>query len=115
VATITTHRQAHPKLWNELEQAEPAVYAHRLVVNRDYAGLGIGASLLDWAAARAAREDGAEWIRLDVWNTNKALHAYYERLGFTYVRQADYDDCPSTTLFQRPIHSWPQPPGTAYG
>jgi len=108
VATLTTCRQAHPKLWKELEQAEPAVYVHRLVVCRKYAGRRIGARLLDWAATRAAQEFGALWVRVDVWNTNKALHAYYERLGFRYVRRADYEDCPATTLFERAIRCPPQ-------
>jgi len=109
VATATTCRQAHPKLWKELEQAEPAIYVHRLVVGRKYAGRNIGARLLDWAATRAAREYGALWARVDVWNTNKALHAYYEQLAFRYVRRADYEDCPATTLFERPIRRQPKP------
>jgi GNAT superfamily N-acetyltransferase len=115
VATVTTHRHANPKLWNEMEQAEPAVYVHRLIVSRNYAGLDIGAGLLDWTAARAAREYGALWIRGEVWNTNEALHKYYKQRGFSYVRQADYEDCPATALFQRPIRDHPEPLGSADG
>ena len=59
------------------------MYVRRLVVRRDYAGRGLGAALLDWAGLTARRQAGAQWIRVDVWRSNKELHAYYERQGFT--------------------------------
>jgi GNAT superfamily N-acetyltransferase len=75
------------------------------VVNRDYAGQRIGADLLDWAAMEAATEYGAARTRIDVWTTNAALHAYYERIGFLPVRIVRENgwDCPAGALFQRPI------------
>ena len=30
---------------------------------------------------------GAQWIRVDVWRTNKELHAYYERPGLQILRR----------------------------
>jgi hypothetical protein len=35
--------------------------------------------------ARAA-DEGADWLRVDVWTTNEHLQHYYLRQGFTYVR-----------------------------
>jgi hypothetical protein len=57
---------------------------------------------MDWAAAVARREYGAELIRIDVWTTNLTLHAYYEGLGFTHSLTAEgLSDYPSQALFER--------------
>jgi ribosomal protein S18 acetylase RimI-like enzyme len=103
VATITMHRDGNSKLWKRKERRQPALYAHRLVVNRAYAGRGIGEWLLAWAAQRAARKYRAELTRIDVWTSNTALHAYYRRLGFEFVRRAKDEGYPAGALFQRPI------------
>ena len=84
-ATITVNRWAKPELWTEQERAEPALYAHKVTVDRAYGGQGLGAELLDWAGTKAA-DEGADWLRVDVWTTNERLQHYYLREGFTYVR-----------------------------
>lgn len=101
-ATITAEETANPKLWKELEVEEPAVYVNRLVVGRGYAGRGLGAAMLDWAGRQAFQDYGARWIRIDVWTTNRALHEYYEREGFAWVRNCADLTYPSGALFQRP-------------
>jgi GNAT superfamily N-acetyltransferase len=87
--------------WPPPEQREPAVYVHRLVVDRGYAGHGLGAALLDWTALQARRCHGAVWIRLNVWTTNEKLHRYYERIGFRRCERGIDDGYPSAALFQR--------------
>ena len=84
-ATITLDRNADPALWSLKERQEPAFYVHKLAVDRWYAGIGLGARLLDWAGDRAARS-GAIWLRLDAWTTNTRLHDYYLHRGFQHVR-----------------------------
>jgi GNAT superfamily N-acetyltransferase len=112
VATISFNAEADPKLWTEFEQDDPSVYVHRLVVDRGYAGRGIGAGLVDWAAQRSAQAYGAIWVRIDVWTTNTALHAYYLSQSFVPVRcrPQDHPDYPACALFQRKI----DPPGAAH-
>ena len=112
VATISFNAEADQKLWTEFEQADPSVYVHRLVVHRSCAGQGIGAALVDWAAQRSAQAYGAKWVRIDVWTTNTALHAYYRSQSFVPVRcrPQDHPDYPACALFQRKI----DPPGTAH-
>lgn len=111
VATISFNAEADPKLWNEFEQDDPSVYVHRLVVDRRCAGQGIGAGLVDWAAQCSALAYGAMWVRIDVWTTNTALHAYYLGQAFERVRcrPQDNPDYPACALFQRKI----DPPGSA--
>jgi hypothetical protein len=60
------------------EAAEPALYAHKVTVDRAYGGQGLGAELLDWAGNRAA-DEGPDWLRVDVWTTNERLQHYYLR------------------------------------
>lgn len=100
-ATIALDRNAHPELWTPEERREPATYVHRMIVRRAYAGQGLGAELLDWAADKAAR-NGDQWIRGDVWTTNTQLQDYYLQEGFAHVRTVQLADYPSGAIFQRP-------------
>jgi GNAT superfamily N-acetyltransferase len=54
------------------------------MVHRDYAGHGIGAKLVAWAAERGRREN-AEVVRLDCVAANVGLCGYCLHQGFTRV------------------------------
>ena len=60
--------------------------------------------MIDWAGARDLGEWNAQWVRIDVWTTNVALHGYYEKRGFRFCRIArcHAEDYPSAALFQKP-------------
>ena len=107
-ATITVNRYAKPELWTEEERAEPARYAHKVTVDRAYSGQSLGAELLDWAGTKAA-DEGADWLRVDVWTTNERLQHYYLKQGFTYVRTVVLPHNPSGALFQRVAERVPTP------
>jgi GNAT superfamily N-acetyltransferase len=100
-ATVTASPNHHG-IWPEENRRDPAVYVRRLVVSRRYAGLGLGAQLLDWAGWRAARHYGARWIRVDVWTTNTALHDYYRNHGFEFCGFCQtITGYPAAALFQK--------------
>ena len=101
VATVTCRRNGDRQLWSDREQAEPALYMSRLIVSRRAAGEEIGSQLIDWVGHRAFHEWTANWIRIDVWTTNHALHAYYINRGFTLSRFYHDPDYPSGALFQK--------------
>lgn len=67
------------------EQTSLALYVHRLAVARDSRGGGVGQELLKWVMDRAA-EQGQEFVRLDCAADNPGLRSFYERQGFTFVR-----------------------------
>jgi GNAT superfamily N-acetyltransferase len=105
VATITYKQNGNQNLWFAGERCDPAVYACRLVVSRKRAGDDIGAALIDWAGYRALQAWKAQWIRIDVWTENTALHRYYEKHGFEPVRICEFNapgSTPSAALFQKP-------------
>lgn len=62
-----------------------ALYIHRLVSSRQPAGRGAGALLIRWARLVAGWRC-KRWLRLETWNDNRAMRAYYERQGFRHVR-----------------------------
>ncbi len=105
VATLTAEPHDHQldsPVWPEEMQQDPAVYVCRLVVSRSHSGRKLGAGLLAWAGLSAKRSRNARWVRVDVWTTNEALHAYYETQGFEFVGYADKaDNYPSAALFQK--------------
>ncbi|MDN3262916.1 GNAT family N-acetyltransferase [Streptomyces sp. CSDS2] len=100
-ATITLDRDADTRLWTPEEIAEPAMYVHKLAVDRAYAGAGLGGVLLDWAGAQAAQQ-GARWLRLDAWSTNSRLQRYYLAEGFRHVRTSTDPTVVSGWAAQRP-------------
>jgi len=108
-ATITVDTQGplalnEQPVWPADKSREPALYVRRVVVRRRYAGRGLGAALLDWAADMARRDHEAAVIRVDVWTTNLDLHAYYKRQRFTPCEGRDpreLADYPSQALFER--------------
>jgi GNAT superfamily N-acetyltransferase len=104
VATVTSQQHGNQALWTERERREPAAYVSRLIVTRRAAGLGIGAAMINWAGQRGVRDWSAQWIRIDVWTTNVALHNYYEKRGFRFCRICPFDQqiYPSAALFQKP-------------
>ncbi|MGA5578428.1 GNAT family N-acetyltransferase [Streptomyces koyangensis] len=101
VATLTLDRDADQRLWTPKEIAEPAMYVHKLAVDRSRAGAGLGGVLLDWAGQQATGR-GARWLRLDAWTTNLRLQAYYRDQGFTHVRTSSDPEVVSGWAAQRP-------------
>ncbi|WP_319044852.1 GNAT family N-acetyltransferase [Kribbella solani] len=100
-ATVTLDQDADTELWTPEERAEPSRYVHKLTVDRQFAGTGLGARILNWAGDQAARE-GAAWLRLDAWTTNPKLHDYYVRQGFEHLRTVTDSGVVSGWLAQRP-------------
>lgn len=85
IATVSIIDTANPLLWSERERRQPAVYLHRLVIDRAYAHRKLGAHIIDWAGEWGRREYRADVMRIDVWASNAALHAYYLQLGFRFL------------------------------
>lgn len=100
-------------VWPAHKRHEPVLYVRRVIVSRRYAGLELGAALLDWAADVAKRDHDAALIRVDVWTTNTDLHTYYE--GQRFIRRERRDpreltNYPSQALFEREVNQ----PGSDY-
>lgn len=106
-ATVTITPRMNPAVWSTPQctcnLAEPAVFVHRLITARKYAGIGLGAELIDWAGLRGKRLYGAKWIRIDVWRTNQRLHEYYRQRGFEACGFCADPDYPSSALFQKSV------------
>lgn len=109
IGTVSIRLTGHEELWTPQERLTEAVYLHRLVVHRDYSGIGLGAELIEWAGRKGASLlRNAELIRIDVWTDNDELHAYYRRQGFRDVAvRTTSDDMPSGALFDRPLETVP--------
>jgi GNAT superfamily N-acetyltransferase len=106
-ATVTITTEHDPGVWSEpactCDLGEPATYVHRLITARNYSGRGLGAEMIGWAGLHGRRDYGAQWIRIDVWTTNKALHDYYLKTGFESCGFCPDPGYPSGALFQKPV------------
>lgn len=109
IATITLDTKEpvdirNRPVWPAHKRRELALYVRRVIVSRSYAGLGLGAGLLDWASDVAMRDYGVSLIRIDVWTTNVELHDYYTDQRFIRLegRQPwELPGYPSQALFER--------------
>jgi hypothetical protein len=106
-ATVTIATAYNPAVWTKptctCDLNERAVYVHRLITARKYAGCGLGAELIDWAGLRGRRKNRARRIRIDVWSTNTGLHDYYVSKGFKPCGHCADPDYPSGALFEKPV------------
>lgn len=62
---------------------ESVVYLHRLAINRDYAGTGLGADIMRWAE-QGVSFPGKDRIRLDCIADNETLNKFYSGMGYTF-------------------------------
>ncbi|MBM7563448.1 GNAT family N-acetyltransferase [Paenibacillus sacheonensis] len=62
---------------------ESVVYLHRLAINRDYAGRGLGADMVRWAETGVSFP-GKTVMRLDCIASNPKLNAFYSGIGYTF-------------------------------
>lgn len=88
-------------LW-EPSLLQESLVIHRMIVARQFAGQGIGALMLEHADA-LARATGKRWLILDAWTTNRGLHDYYRRHGFTYAGTVAEHSTASAALFMRQV------------
>jgi ribosomal protein S18 acetylase RimI-like enzyme len=91
---------ADPLIWDDWDQGD-AGYVHTMAVHRDHAGQGLGARLLDWAAAQV-RSSGRQYLRLDCRADNPTLNTYYQRLGFSPQGVTGVGDM-RVTLFEKEL------------
>jgi GNAT superfamily N-acetyltransferase len=90
-----------PFIWGE--RNEPAGYVHMLMVDRAFAHLRVGQSLLEWAERRITRS-GHHRARLDCVCTNVGLRAYYENAGYELVGYREFDGIPSVALYEKTLN-----------
>jgi GNAT superfamily N-acetyltransferase len=72
--------------WGDRDRGD-AGYLHTLAVRTNRAGQGLGADIVRWAEYEV-RGRGRRALRLDCAAENRALGAYYERLGFVVAGTA---------------------------
>jgi ribosomal protein S18 acetylase RimI-like enzyme len=100
-----------PLIWGE--SAARAGYIHMLMVDRAYAGHGVGRSILGWAEHQIAASR-RRLARLDCATSNRRLCAYYGHAGYVQVGRRrfrleesktfpDVDRAVDTTLYEKGV------------
>lgn len=103
-----------PLAWPDAP-AGGAGYVHKLMVDRRWAGQGLGRRLLQ-RAERAIAAAGRPAARLDCVALNPTLRRYYERAGYRYVGDTDFGgrlDLNPSVLYEKalPVPATTAPPG----
>ncbi|MBV9014005.1 MAG: GNAT family N-acetyltransferase [Pseudonocardiales bacterium] len=101
LATLTLTSQGDPDFWTLEELRQPALYLGKMASTVRRSGEGLGSLMLAWAQDLAART-GFDYLRWDVWRTNKQLQDYYRSLGGRYIRTVPAAHRWSGALFHIP-------------
>lgn len=83
IACIFSICHSDTLIWRDREQGD-AVYLHRIVLNRDFAGEKLFHKVLEWAI-RYARGRNLRYVRMDTWADNAKIIAYYKSYGFSFI------------------------------
>lgn len=86
-AAVCYLTETDPLFWRG-DEAEPALYVHKLACREEYAGKGAAQALL-WFCVEKAREEGKCFLRLACRAAQPKLRAVYEKMGFSYAGVAD--------------------------
>lgn len=77
------------RLWGKKAQTmESAVYLHRLAINRDYAGKGLGEAMMRFVDSRIQFEN-KDRIRLDCIGNNPTLNKFYSGIGYELTGEVE--------------------------
>ena len=87
------------KTWGRVP--DDAGYVHGLVIERDFAGMGLGREVLR-RVERMVSLAGREYLRLDCVADNEALNEYYRRAGFGYRGRAVVKEL-AVSLYERRV------------
>ncbi|MFI7442978.1 GNAT family N-acetyltransferase [Nonomuraea indica] len=80
---------------------EPELYVQALVIDRRFAGRGVGRALLEWSADEAVRR-GVGLLRVDCYaGGDGRLVRYYEECGFARVAPFSVGEWPGMVLERR--------------
>lgn len=100
VGTIAIDRWSDPGLWTADEMSN-ALFLHRLISPLSSSGHDVAGPLVSHALGLAAQQQ-IPWLRLDAWSSNTALHQFWVRQGFEYLRTVP--GVSSGALFQRSVY-----------
>ena len=112
VATVTL-QSADPIYWPEAVDRGDALYVHRLAVQRDASGSGVGRTLLRWAEEQA-RGRGRPFVRLDCPARSRFLRDYYHQAGFRHRGDLTVSDF-HARLLEKPVRVPAYPAGRSRG
>lgn len=91
-----------PLIWREREKGD-ALYLHRIVLNRDFQGIKVFRTVLQWAMADALQRKLA-FVRMDTWAGNMKLIHYYESYGFRFIENYTTGDTNDLPVQHRNLH-----------
>lgn len=91
-----------PLIWREMERGD-AMYLHRIILNRRFAGEKIFQRILGWAI-QSCNRNGLRNIRMDTWAGNEKLINYYRSYGFKFIENYTTPDNENLPLQHRNLN-----------
>ncbi|MCY1512485.1 hypothetical protein D9M68_469460 [compost metagenome] len=89
-------------IWREKEMGN-AIYLHRIVLNRNFAGEKLFNKVLEWAIP-FAKNRKLEYVRMDTWADNEKIIAYYKSYGFSFIENYTTPNTENLPVQHRNLH-----------
>lgn len=89
-------------IWREKEAGD-AIYLHRIVLNRKFAGKKMFNKVLEWAI-QFAKDKKLSYIRMDTWAENEKIIEYYKSYGFKFIEDYTTPGTEDLPLQHRNLH-----------
>jgi hypothetical protein len=99
IATLSLSTEGDPDFWTPKELKGHALYLGKMATSLTRRNENLGHLMLSWTQDRAAKA-GVEFVRWDVWRTNRKLQKYYLSIGARHKRNEDVADRWSGALFE---------------
>ncbi|MEK6780681.1 MAG: GNAT family N-acetyltransferase [Bacteroidota bacterium] len=98
-AIVFSVRYADKIIWRDFDKGN-SIYLHRIVVNPEFKGQRLFASILDWVIEHS-KQKGLSSIRLDTWADNPTIINYYKSFGFTFIENYTTPDSEELPVHNR--------------
>ncbi|KYG31972.1 GNAT family N-acetyltransferase [Alkalihalobacillus trypoxylicola] len=78
---------------------DDALYIHKLSIRRSFASDGVSSEILQWVKKQAVSKE-VQWVRLDCASDRRKLRNFYEKNGFSFVKEIKVLQKYETALYQ---------------
>ena len=82
IACIWSTTFDDPLIW-EVQNADPAVYIHRIATHPAFRGNNLVSKIVQWAV-KYAKTYNKRFVRMDTVGRNEKLIGHYEKCGFSF-------------------------------
>ena len=92
IAMANLNKNKHGKLKSLSHNNVPGLLIGQIATHKDFEGLGVGRTMIEWAATHAKKYQNDVGCRVIIVNPDKDAVGWYEKIGFVHIRHKRKQD-----------------------